>query len=124
MNRTMKHKYELGDVVFHPGADLNQATIHQGRIMAIIIHNPEGEVEIAYRTHGAYGVPERDCSKTFEPARKRLLEIVKEKEKEMKVEVKEALKSIKAAKQDDITQVDPSLVEHQSIEEGEDETAE
>ena len=120
----MKHKFELGDIVFYPGAELNQATIMKGVITAIIIHNPEGEMEIAYRTGLTYGVPERDCFKTFEPARKRLIQIIKEKEKEMKAEVKTVSKQVKDAKPEDITQVDPSLVEHQSIEEDENEVTE
>lgn len=93
----IKNKFEIGETVYYPGADLNK--IAEGKIEKIII----GEDElISYGTDAAYGVKESDCSKEPQEAKERLLEMMGEKQERINDQIDKAIEKVNETKPEEL----------------------
>lgn len=98
----INNRFEIGDVVFYPSADLNRATLLKAVVTGLSIYKTEGKLMWAYQTGGTYGVREEDMFKTAKPAKRRLIQILKEKKTNISKNIDEAVKLLDAKKTDEI----------------------
>lgn len=96
----ISNKFNIGDIVYYPSADLRSAKILKSAITGIVI---TGE-DYVYQTGQSYGVGEEDMFKTAKPAKRRLMKILQEKKKEIAKEIDEAVKKINGMKTEELIQ--------------------
>jgi hypothetical protein len=89
------NKFNLGDIVYYPSADLRNAQVIKAEVTGIVVTTIEDEVKIVYQTGQSYGVSQEDMFKTAGPAKRRLIKVLKEKQKEIDKDISEAIKKIK-----------------------------
>ena len=102
MSMKISNKFNLGDTVYYPAADLRAARIFKSTITGIIITEVDGEREIVYQTGQSYGVSEEDVFKTAKPAKRRLVKILEEKKKEIAKDIDKVIKAVEDAKTQDL----------------------
>lgn len=102
MSMKISNKFNLGDVVYYPAADLRIARIFKSRITGIIVTNMDGKQEIIYQTGQSYGVGEEDVFKTAKPAKRRLIKILQEKKKKIAGDIEKAIEKVVDAKTQDL----------------------
>jgi len=96
------NRFNIGDVVYYPAADLRAARIFKAAITGIIIRETEGKVELIYQTGQSYGVSEEDMFKTAKPAKRRLIKILQEKKKEVAKDIDGAVKTVDGTKTEEL----------------------
>lgn len=90
----ISNKFNIGDVVYYPAADLRSARILKAEITGIVVRDNEGKTEVIYQTGQSYGVSPEDVFKTQRPAKRRLIRILEEKREEIAKEIDEAISKI------------------------------
>lgn len=98
----IKNKFNLGDVIYYPSVDLRSSRVFKGKITGIIIQKLDGKEVIGYQAGQPYAVIEEDASKQAKRAIKRLVEIIKDKKKEIEKDMDKAIKQIKDSDPDDL----------------------
>jgi len=100
----IKNKFEIGDEVYYPSADLRTSRLLKAEITGILVSNDKDGVEsIVYQTGQSYGVGQEDMFKTAGPAKRRLIKILTEKRDTITTDIKDAIKKIKDMKPSEIT---------------------
>lgn len=103
------NKFDLGDVVYYPAADLRESKVIKSEITGILYTVLDGKEEIIYQTGMSYGVAAEDVFKTARSAKKRLIKILQEKKKSIDKDINETIKKVEATKPKDL--VDSLLME-------------
>lgn len=98
----IKNKYNLGDEIYYPAADLRASRIFKGVVTGIVVQEEDGKEIIAYQAGQAYAVRERDSFKRPKGAIKRLIEILEEKKGEIVQDIDEAIAKVKEMEKEDI----------------------
>lgn len=98
----ISNKFNLGDVVYYPAADLRMAKIFKSAVSGIVVTEIDGKVETIYQTGQSYGVSAEDMFRTAKPAKRRLLKILQEKKKDIAKDLDKAMKTIDATKTDEL----------------------
>jgi hypothetical protein len=91
----IKNKYNIGEVIYYPTADLRTAKVLKSKITGVLVTEVDDELTIVYQTGGSYGVAQEDAFKTAKPAKKRLVKIMKEKKEEIDKDIENAIKTVK-----------------------------
>jgi hypothetical protein len=94
----INNKFELGETIFYPAADLGSPRLIESEITGVSLwvnDTDEEESEtIVYRTKHSYGVTQKHVAKSARTAKKKLLDMMKQKEKDINKQVKEAIKAV------------------------------
>lgn len=98
----ISNKYNLGDTVYYPSADLRAARIFKSVVTGIVITNIDDKQEVIYQTGQSYGVSEEDMFKIAKPAKRRLIKIMQEKKKQIAKDIDEAIKKVGDMKTDEL----------------------
>ena len=106
-------KYNIGDVVFYPSADVADIKLLQAPILGVIFMEDEKKkVSISYRTELSYGIPEDVASLTFKEGKKILSKLLNKKIKEMTKGFETAIEEFKKMNDEElVTQADSLRVE-------------
>lgn len=115
------NKFNLGDVVYYPSADLRNAQVIKAEVTGVVVTTIEDKVTIVYQTGQSYGVSEDDMFKTAGPAKRRLIKVLKEKQKEIDKDISEAIKKIKEI---DVQEILIDITPQENEEEEKEETTE
>ena len=99
----LDNKYNIGDEVFYPAADLRSGKLIKSVVTGFLITEVGGKPEIAYQTKdSAYAIKETDVFDSAFSAKERLVEVFKEYRKKVLESVDKAIKEAKKAKPEDI----------------------
>lgn len=104
----INNKFEIGQKVVYPGADMGNPTLIESIIVGVSLWVDEGVETITYRTEFSYGVAEKHLAKTKNGAKKKLLQMMREKEKEIKAQITKAIETIEKTKASDLIQKLPN----------------
>ena len=115
------NKFNLGDVVYYPSADLRNAQVIKAEVTGVVVTTIDDKVTIVYQTGQSYGVSEDDMFKTAGPAKRRLIKVLKEKQDEINDDIKAAIKKIKEI---DVQEILIDITPQEDEEEEKEETTE
>lgn len=96
------NKFNLGDIVYYPAADLRSGKVLKAEVTGIVITEVDDKIDIIYQTGQSYAVSQGDMFKTAKPAKRRLLAIMKEKKQEIAKDIDEAIKTIDKTNLDEL----------------------
>lgn len=99
----IENKFNIGDVVFYPAADLRSGKLIKSFVTGFLITRVGDQEEIAYQTKdSSYAIKDTDVFKGALEAKNRLVEVFKEYKVKVLKSVDDAIKSAKKAKPEDI----------------------
>lgn len=98
----ISNKFNIGDIVYYPAADLRMARLYKAAVTGITITTLEGKTELIYQTGQSYGVAEEDMFKIAKPAKRRLVKILQDKKKDIVKDIDGAIKKIEATKTNEL----------------------
>jgi len=104
MTMKISNKFNLGDIVYYPAADLRMISIMKSAVTGIVVTMIDGKESVIYQTGQSYGVVEEDMFKTAKPAKRRLIKILQEKKKTIAKDIEAAIKKTEAAKTEELVQ--------------------
>ena len=104
MQMKISNKFNLGDIVYYPAADLRMISIMKSAVTGIVVTMIDGKESVIYQTGQSYGVTEEDMFKTAKPAKRRLIKILQEKKKTIAKDIEAAIKKTEAAKTEELVQ--------------------
>ena len=98
----INNKFQIGQSVVYPGADLGNPGIIESTIMGVAYYVEDEQEIITYRTEHSYGVREEHLAKTKGSAKKKLLKMMQEKKDEINGQINKAIKIIEDTKPIDL----------------------
>jgi len=105
----LNNKFNIGETVFYPGADLGNGLIFKSTITGIKVtqDSPEvaehdGALRLIYSTEHSYGVKETDLFTEPDNAKDRLLEIYGENKEKICKQIDDAVTTVKGKSIDDL----------------------
>ena len=115
----ISNKFNIGDTVYYPSADLRAARIFKSVVTGIVITNIDDKQVVIYQTGHSYGVSEEDMFKIAKPAKRRLVKIMQDKKKQIAKDIDEAIKKVNDTKTEelvyDLTAKDETKDEEQEV---------
>lgn len=105
----INNKFDIGQKVVYPGADMGNPSIIESTITGVSLWvGEDGTETVSYRTEHSYGVREEHLSKTKNGAKKKLLKMMTDKQKEIQDQIVHAIGLIKDTKAKDLIQKLPN----------------
>jgi Ribonuclease G/E len=94
----INNKFDIGETVVYPAADLGHPRLMESEITGVSLWvndvDDDEKETIVYRTKDSYGVTQKHMAKTAKTAKKKLLDMMKDKEKQITKQVREAIKAV------------------------------
>lgn len=91
----INNKFNIGDVVFYPGADMRMARVIKSVVTGFKVTKEKEDINLVYITEDSYGVKESDLFTDADNAKDRLLKIYEENKDRIVDEIEKALKEAK-----------------------------
>ena len=98
----ISNKFNLGDTVYYPSADLRAARVFKSVVTGIVVTSIDDKQEVIYQTGQSYGVSEEDMFKIAKPAKRRLVKIMRDKKKQIAKDIEEAIKKVNDTKTEEL----------------------
>lgn len=98
LNMKINNKYDIGDKVVYPGADLGNPGIIESTITGVAYYEEDEQEILTYKTEHSYGVREEHVSKSTGKAKKKLIKMMQDKKAEINEQIDNAIKTIEDTK--------------------------
>ncbi len=103
----IKNKFNLGDSVFYPAADLSRAHLHKAEILGITVDKKD----IFYNTDRSISVPEEQLSSNKSPAKVKLVRRMEERRDKFIVEMNDVIEEVKKKTPDELVQIGVEIID-------------
>jgi hypothetical protein len=103
----IKNKFNLGDTVYYPAADLSRAHLHKAEILGITVDKKD----IFYNTDRSISVPEEQISSNKTPAKVKLVRRMKERRDKFVDEMDSVIKEIEEKSADELVQIGVEIMD-------------
>jgi len=103
----IKNKFNLGDSVYYPAADLSRAHLHKAEILGITVDKKN----IFYNTDRSISVPEEQLSSNKAPAKIKLVRRMKERRDKFIEEMNTVIDEIEKKTADELVQIGVEIMD-------------